>query len=112
MVTVGCDHMVDADKFVRAFLSPKDRAEATHELASHKQEALPVLQSILDGTAKNEFRVPYRDLGMPVDCALVTIKLLGTVAKPLESLVRREPAAGHPYAADALSAILAAQPEH
>ncbi len=69
-----------------------------------------MLQSILDGTAKNEFGVPYRDMGMPIDCALVTIKLLGVVAKPLEPLVRRELDAGHHYAADALTAILSAQP--
>jgi hypothetical protein len=73
--------MIDSDKFIQAFLSPKDRAQATHDLARRGQEAVPILRSILDGTAKNEFRVPYRDLGMPVDCALVTIKLLGAVAQ-------------------------------
>ena len=45
---------------------------------------------------------------MPVDCSLVTIKLLGPVASPLEDLVRTEIGAGHPYAEDALRAIIGA----
>src|SRR5581483_5480661 len=102
--------MIDNEKFLRAFLSPKDRARATHELASHSREALPLLRGILDGTEKNDWEVPYRQLGMPVDCALVTVRLLGATAKPLEELVRRELSAGQPYAADALAAILCSQP--
>jgi len=98
--------MVDGEAYIQAFLSPKDRGRATHELTTHPQEAIPVLRGILDGTAKNGYGVPYRSLGITIDCALVTIRMLGTTAKPLEALVRAELAAGHPYAADALAAIL------
>ncbi|HVH36302.1 MAG TPA: hypothetical protein VM847_19550 [Tahibacter sp.] len=97
-----------ADRYCRAFLSPANRARATHELAAHGAAALPVLQSILSGEARNEFGIAYRRLGMPVDCALVTIQLLRTTARPLEDLVRAEVAAGHRYAEDALRAIMAA----
>lgn len=98
--------MFNSAAFLEAFQSPRDRAQATHELARHGVDALPLLRAILDGEAKNEWGVAYRRLGMPVDCALVTISMLGALAKPLEYLVRQELAAGHPYATDALSAIL------
>jgi hypothetical protein len=95
-----------ADHFCRAFLRASDRSRATHELAARGSEAVPILRSILNGEAKNEWGIAYRRLGMPVDCSLVTIKRLGAVASPLEDLVRAEIAAGHPYAEDALRAIL------
>jgi hypothetical protein len=94
-----------ADQFCRAFLTPADRSWATNELSTLGASAIPVLRSILSGEAKNEFDVPYRRLGAPLDCALVTIRLMGRSAKSLEILVRAELEAGHPYAFDALHAI-------
>jgi hypothetical protein len=99
-----------ADRYCRAFLTPADRAWATHELAALGAAAIPVLRSILSGEAKNEFGIAYRCLGMPVDCALATIQLLRTTARPLEDFIRAEMAAGHRYAEDALRAIMAADP--
>ncbi len=96
-----------AARFCREFLSPRDRSRATHELAALGSAAIEPLRCILSGDAKNEFGISYRRLGMPVDCALVTIKLLGPVARPLEPLIRSELAAGHAYAEDALRAIAA-----
>lgn len=94
-----------AAHFCVAFLDPSERALATHELASHGTAALPVLRSILDGSARNESGAAYRKLGMPLDCALVTAGILGKIALPLEDLVRAEAAAGHPYAEEALLAM-------
>ena len=97
-----------ADRFCRAFLRPGDRAQATHALAAYGCTAIPVLQAILSGEAKNEFGVAYRRLGMPVDGALVTIQLLGPTARPLAPFVRAELRAGHAYAEDAWRAIMSA----
>ena len=102
------DNRSIADHFCQAFLSPADRGWATNELSTHGASAIPILRSILDGEAVNQYGVPYRRLGMPVDCALVTIKLIGKSARPLEDLVRAELEAGHPYAFDALQAITGA----
>ncbi|MES2018038.1 MAG: hypothetical protein V4484_16240 [Pseudomonadota bacterium] len=99
--------MLDEKYFLKAFQNPMDRARATHELAQFGELALPLLQAILNGSARNEFGVPYRNLGMPIDCALVTIQLLGFLAAHLEALVRVELANGHPYAESALAAIVA-----
>ena len=38
---------------------------------------MPLLRAILDGSAVNGNGVPYRRLGLPVDCALVTVRMLG-----------------------------------
>jgi hypothetical protein len=91
--------------FPEAFLTPRERAKATHELASYGEAALPLLRAILDGSAINENGVPYRRLGMPIDCALVTIRMLGKIAFSLQDLVQAEIKAGHPYAHDALTAL-------
>lgn len=96
---------VIADQFCRSFLRPADRALATHELAALGSAALPVLRAIFSGEARNDDGIPYRQLGMPVECSLVAIKLLGATARPLEPFVRAELASGHAYAEDALRAI-------
>jgi hypothetical protein len=69
------------------FLSPAERHIATHELASLEKKALPILESLFNGSAKNEFGVPYNKIGA-TSCGYVTIKLLGAIAKPLEVYVR------------------------
>lgn len=95
----------EAQRLIEAFLSPSARAQATHELASYGAEAIPVLRSIFDGKATNQFGVSYCKLGMPIDCALVVVALLGNIAAPLEEFIRCHLVAGHPYAESALAAI-------
>ncbi len=99
----------DQQHFLTAFQTPSDRAKATYDLAAFKAAALPLLCRILDGTSKNEWGVAHRKIGIVVDCALVTVRNLGPIAKSLEDLVRAEAATGHPYAAEALAAIGAQQ---
>ncbi|AYN96962.1 hypothetical protein EAW52_25040 [Pseudomonas sp. LTJR-52] len=95
----------EAQRLIEAFLSHVERASATHELAAYGVSAIPMLRAIFDGTARNQFGVSYCKLGMPIDCALVAVSLLGQVAAPLEEYVRQQLAAGHPYAENALSAL-------
>ncbi len=97
---VSTDHTI----FER-FLQPSERAAATIELVTQGAAALPILQSLLSGEATNSWGVPYRKLGVPVDCALVAIQRLGPIALPLEAYVKHEIENGHSYAADALTAI-------
>jgi hypothetical protein len=68
-------------------------------------DAVPILKSLFNGEAKNRWGVSYSQLGMPLDCGLVTIKLLGTLAKPLEPFVRDCLHSKHIYAVEALRAI-------
>jgi len=58
--------------------------------------------SILDGTAKNSFGVAYRDLGLPLRCAIEAASRLGPQAKPLEGLLVQELLRGSSPAANAL----------
>lgn len=79
--------------------------EAENELLAAGPLALPLLASILDGTARNRFGVAYRSLGLPLRCAVEVAARLGPVAKPLESLLTRELAAGYMPAAMALGCL-------
>lgn len=93
------------DSFPEAFLTPSKRSWATNELASYGERAVPILRAILDGSAVNQYGVAYRRLGMPVDCVLVTVRMLGPTANSLRELVQAEVDAGHPYAEEALRAL-------
>ena len=93
------------DFFPEAFLTPSKRGWATNELASYGEGAVPLLRAILDGSAVNRYGVQYRRLGMPVDCALVTVRMLGPTAISLRELIQAELVAGHPYADEALRAL-------
>jgi hypothetical protein len=73
--------------------------EAEQEMVAMGAGAVPVLEAIFSGQAKNEFGVPYRQLGLPLNCALETARRLGPAAKPLESRIRAELARGVYYAA-------------
>lgn len=94
-----------SDSIFERFLSPAARAEAVSELASQGSQAVPALASLFDGSARNSFGIPYRQLGMPLDCGLLAARSLGTLARPLEPFLRDELRAGHPYAAAALGAL-------
>ena len=87
------------------FLNSRDRVNAVRELQDLGSEAVQILEPIFSGEAKNKFDVPYNKLGMPIECSLVVIKLLGSTAKGLESYVRHWADQGHPYALEALDEI-------
>jgi len=94
-----------SEQIFESFLQPGERASATHKFADIGVDAIPILKSLFNGEAKNRWGVSYAKLGTPLDCGLVAIKLLGTLAKPLEPFVRDCLHSGHIYAAEALRAI-------
>lgn len=94
-----------SEEIFDSFLQPGQRARATHRLASLGVDAIPILKSLFSGEAKNRWGISYSKLGVSLDCGLVTTKLLGTLAKPLEPFVREYLHSGHIYAAEALRAI-------
>lgn len=93
------------DSFFERSLLPDERAAAASELATRGQDALPILEALFNGEARNEWGVPYLSLGTPVDCGLVAAARLGCVAKPLEGHLRAALQRGHQYAAAALGAL-------
>lgn len=93
------------DPVFEEFLQPAMRAKATAELATRGAGAIPVLEALFSGEAKNAFGVPYVKLGTPLDCALAAAGLLGPLAKPLEPHLREALLRGHIYAAHALGQL-------
>jgi hypothetical protein len=87
------------------FLLTTTMLDAEQELIEMGAQAVPILKSLLNGEAKNAFGVPYRELGLPLRCALETARRLDGAAKPLESLLANEVANGHPTAAMALGSL-------
>ena len=73
--------------YFEKFLSSAERLGATYELASLGKDALPILESLFDGSAKNKFGVPYSQIGV-TSCGYLTCELLGNVARPLEYYIR------------------------
>jgi hypothetical protein len=97
--------LTPSEQIFESFIQPGERANAAHRLAELGVDAVPILKSLFNGEAKNGWGVSYAKLGAPLDCGLVTIKLLGPLAKPLEPFVRDCLHSGHVYAAQALRAI-------
>jgi hypothetical protein len=93
------------------FLSTATMINAENELIGMRSKAVPILQMLLTGEAKNAHGIPYRALGLPLRCALETALRLGAHAKPLEPLLVVELKNGHPVAARALGALGSLQPE-
>ena len=87
------------------FLSPSTMIEAEQRLLALGDQALPMLESLLAGDAKNRFGVPYRTLGLPLRCTLEVARRLGPIAKPLERYLRDELKSGDPVAAMALGSL-------
>jgi hypothetical protein len=79
--------------------------EAESALIQMGNNAIPLLEALLNGEAKNDFGVPYRNLGLPLRCGLEAIIRLGEVAKPLEALLAAELAKGQAVAATALGSL-------
>lgn len=86
-------------------LSTATMLAAQQELIDMGAQAAPILASLLNGDAKNSFGVPYRELGLPLRCALETAIRLGQAAKQLEPLLVKELANGDCTAATALGAL-------
>jgi hypothetical protein len=86
-------------------LSPSTMLDGEQSILAMKDEAIPLLRDLLDGTAKNANGVAYRNLGLPLRCALEVASRLGPQAKPLESLLVKELHAGNAAAATALGGL-------
>jgi hypothetical protein len=93
------------DPFYERSLVPGERALAVSELTDRGLDALPVLEALFNGEARNQWGVPYERLGVPVDCGLIVAARLGPLAKPLEDHLRTRLQQGHVYAAAALGAL-------
>lgn len=87
------------------FGSPGSMIEAEQELLALGEAAVPILTTLFSGEARNEFGVPYRELDLPLRCAIEVAKRLGRIAKPLEPYLRDELKRGDHSAAMALSAL-------
>ncbi len=87
-----------------SFLHPTRRSIATHELASRGADAIPMLESLFTGEARNAFGRSYREIGA-LECGLVTARLLGPLAKPLENHLRSALRVNPRYASAALGAL-------
>ncbi|MFA7669320.1 MAG: hypothetical protein WCX93_08240 [Burkholderiaceae bacterium] len=62
-------------------LSNETMMDAESDLLAKGAAAVPVLASILDGTATNGFGVTNRGLGLPLRCAIEVAGRLGPQAK-------------------------------
>ena len=85
--------------------------EAEQELIALGADAVPILESFFDGSAKNHFGVPYRQLGLPMTCALETARRIGSLSKPLEFYLREELKNGNHTAAMALCSLRSIEEE-
>lgn len=95
----------ESTDYFERFLSPKDRAIATNELAKTGEPALEILEALFDGSAKNRFGVSYKDIGA-LGCGFVTAKMLGELAKPLEVFIRDGIESDHVYAIEAAGTLI------
>jgi len=64
--------------------------DAERELASLGEAAIGRLETLFNGSSRNQWGVPYRNLGLPLQCALEVAVRLGPAAKPLESYIAAE----------------------
>jgi hypothetical protein len=87
------------------FLSTATMMQAEQELLELGEAAVPVLDSLFSGEARNEFGVQYRKLGLPLRCAIEVASRLGVAAKPLEPYLREEASRGVDAAARALGSL-------
>ncbi len=97
-------HMSEVVEFCERFLNA-DRAKATCELVDLGEPAIPILESIFNGAAKNRHGVSYNKLGMPLSCALVASGRLGRIAEPLLEYIKEQAIKEHPYAIEALEIL-------
>jgi hypothetical protein len=79
--------------------------QAEQELLDLAEGAIPILIALFSGEARNQFGVPYRQLGLPLRCAMEVASRLGQIAKPLEPYLRDELRKGDHVAAMALGSL-------
>lgn len=103
-------NQVAPNVYFEQFLSAGERAKATNRLAKLREGAIPILESLFSGSAKNKFGVPYNEIGA-LDCGYATAKILGKLAKPLESYIRDGIDSDHPYAIEAAGSIVELEKE-
>lgn len=72
------------------FGDPSTMIKAEMELIGLGRKAVPILESLFNGEARNEYGVPYRQLGLPLRCAMEVVVRMGPIAKPLEPYLRDE----------------------
>ncbi|MBN3727000.1 hypothetical protein [Burkholderia sp. Ac-20379] len=84
-------------------LNPVTMMAGEQEILSLGEGAVPLLRGLLDGSARNAFGVPYRNLGLPLRCALEVAMRLGERANGLEALIVLELQRGDPTAAKVLA---------
>ena len=72
------------------FLNPNLRAKSTHKLATFGAKAIPIIASVLDGTAQNRFGISYRAFDEALRCAIVTARIIGPAALPLKDSIAAE----------------------
>lgn len=70
--------------------SPGTMMAAEQRFLDAGMDAVPVLETIFTGEARNEFGISFRQLGLPLQGALEIACRLGPVAKPLEPYLRQE----------------------
>lgn len=93
-----------------SFLHSATMFEAEQQLLGMGSEAVPILQSLFSGESKNAFGVPYRNLGLPLRCALELALRLGPTARALEPFLRAELERGNETAVRALGALGTLEP--
>lgn len=64
--------------------------QAEQELIDLGVDAVAILATLFNGQACNESGIPYRRLGLPLQCAIEVARRLGVVAKPLEPYLLME----------------------
>lgn len=72
------------NSFYERFKTPAERAKATYDLAALKERAIPILDALFSGEAKNEYGVSYNTFGICIDCAMITYRHLGPLAECLK----------------------------
>ena len=87
-----------------SFLSPSERGKATNDLASKGELAIPILEALFNGKAKNKNGISYNKIGT-LGCAYVTVQMLGDIAKPLEKYICKGILENHSYAIQASGAF-------
>lgn len=90
-----------AAEIFERFLNPADRAKAVAELSEKGDDAVSLLLSLFEGTAKNDFGSLYKDIGAS-ECGFEVAQRLGSRAKPLERHLRDGSRARYPAAVAAL----------
>ncbi|MCB5363381.1 hypothetical protein H0484_06410 [Pusillimonas sp. CC-YST705] len=92
------------------FLNTGTMLDAELQLLEEGADAVPELASLFSGESKNQFGIPYRDLGLPLRCALEVVIRLGPKARPLEPFLREQLEKGDETAARALAALGVLEP--